>query len=297
MISPRAWKLEPRYLPLFLFIAGCRAVSGYGDVTFGKDKGDAARTDGGKGGSPDSGATPDVSVTAGNDASQQDAEADTADSPEQDVSTPELVAEAEPDVTEPADAGTDDALVDTGAPEDAGTEGGGDGASSGECAHELPDGGAGNLITNPDFEGTPPGAGWAAGQFGGAFAVSTTVTHCGTHSGSIINRAEFYHCFSYAIELPGGTSLSYSFWIYQDGEKDLGLGMQGLSASGCGTQFGSLQLFSVPPKQWTPMKGTLTTTAGCTTIALLIVQQEQSVKPASGSFPTLYVDDVWVAKK
>jgi hypothetical protein len=236
----------------------------------------------------------DVSAT---DASVTDAAA--MDAPATDVSltdgavTDASVADtsiADAWEAEAGDAGADVADASVSDANDAGR----DAADAAVCATMWPDGGT-NAVTNPDFESaTDAGAGWSTQFGGGTFSVSSTIAHCGTHSGEISSRSAYYDALSTPISTTAGT-YAVALWVLQDGTSTLQMTIQGYAVCG-GAQFINLSPSSngfpfILPNTWTFVSGTLTIPSGCTAVNLVVAQDG-----AQSSLPDVYVDDVFVSK-
>lgn len=281
-------------------VSACRQIAGYDDsvvfddrdVSHGGTGGGSSSSDGGPfkdtsvnddvSAATDADSSTDVAVSEAND--NADRLAPPADGPAPDVADARGVEGAvtsdASDGGAVADGAAQDVTVDTAVVE----------PDASPCDPMPPKVGT-NLIANPDFEDDiEAGAGWSF-AYGGKFVVSSTQAHCGTHSGEMTNRSQFFNAFEYAIALPADTSYSYSLWVMQDGPSDIWMGFQAFSAAGtCANSFGNVTYAVVPPNVWTHLTGTLAITSGCPTSYLYVVQQYVD----AAAYPNLYVDDVYV---
>jgi len=152
-----------------------------------------------------------------------------------------------------------------------------------------------NYLTNTDFENG--GTGWS-GLFGTPFSVSSTVAHCGTHSGMGM-RTQTYHGIRYDLPALAAGAYTLSMWLRHDNvnapdggaEAGTQLGVQGVCTGEAGMSYLNVAFVTIQPNTFVRFTGTLTIPAGCTSLFLQIVQNNPTTIPSN-----LWVDDAYLVQ-
>jgi hypothetical protein len=198
-------------------------------------------------------------------------------------------------VDSPFDAGNEAAIGDA-ARVDASDSATDSGAVAPPCATGGPDSGT-DIVVDPGFENG--GAGWSAVGGGATFGVTDTEAHCGTFSGEVSGRTQFYQGLAYDIPDTTTTAVLYdvSAWVLQDGAGNLKISVQGSGICGdAGRSYFNVDFPILSPATWTQATGTLTVPAHCVQVYLQIVQNADLVEDAGPLYPDLFADDVYVTQ-
>jgi hypothetical protein len=171
-----------------------------------------------------------------------------------------------------------------------------DAADGAACVTMWPAGGT-NSVTNPTFESTTnPTAGWAA-RFGGGSIVASTMAHCGAYSGETTGRTQPYQAIGTAVATAAG-AYTVALWVMQDSAMgNLQLTIQGYGACGgadAGSTYYNVGFPTIAANTWTFFTGTLTVPANCTSMFLVVSQD--NAQGLTMPFPDIFLDDVFVGQ-
>jgi hypothetical protein len=195
----------------------------------------------------------------------------------------------------PLDAGSDAGIGDASGV-DASEASPDSGLVTSQCVTGAPDSGA-NLIVDPGFENG--GSGWFAVGGAGTFGVTSTEAHCGSSSGEVSGRTDYYQGLAYNLPDTTATAASYevSAWVLQDGAGDLKISIQGSGICGdAARSYFNVAFPILPPDTWMQATGTLSVPADCVQVYLQIVQNTDLVEDAGPEYPDLFADDVYVTQ-
>ncbi len=209
------------------------------------------------------------------------------------------------DVVTTEDTSVDESsVVDDASLEDAGetsvgpvyVEDAGPGLDGGPCMPNWPTGGT-NYVEQPDFEPGDPNVQADGGTqwfpvYGGAYTRVSTHAFCGSYSGELTMRGNFYHALGTNVP-PDAGAVNVSAWAMQDGDAGMEMAIGGVCFTAGGTtQYANdTPTIVVAPNTWTQLTGTVTfqSSWGCAQSVVFVGQPQDATPP----FNNIYVDEAY----